>query len=159
MHEDNNAFDGFANLPKCYNCRLSITWAFPNSKMIFIRQRSKDFYCFDIHSLPKVTLGSRRHRNSQKSESKCLRLYTASGRFYGACKNCVQWTNVTHHPWLIFGRWDWDWIFTKWNSWDKVTQNWKKSPLHVRDMFRRQKYSVSKRLRVEDKYLDITIID
>ena len=76
-----------------YNFRSSTTWAFLNSK-INIRQGNKDFCCFDIISLPKITLGSRRHRTSVNFQSDRRNLsdpkeYITSGPFSGTRRNCI----------------------------------------------------------------------
>lgn len=90
--------------------------------------------------------------------------YTTSGPFNRARWKCIQWTNVTY-PCLIFGWWDWGLIFIKWESGDKITQNWKKKTkatksFDIRDIkFPRQKNSDSKRLRVEDENLYMIFID
>ena len=72
---------------------------------------------------------------------------------------------VTHHHWLIFDWWDWGRIFIKWDSWEKSLKTLKRQKkkatksFDIRDMFRRQKHSDSKRLRVEDIDPDMIIMD
>ena len=51
-----------------YDCRSSTTSAFSNPK-VHIRQRGNDFGCFDIDSLQKITAGSSNDRNSLQSDS------------------------------------------------------------------------------------------
>ena len=101
-----------------------------NSKT-YIRQGSKDVCCFDIHSLPKITLGSRKHGNCVQSDSRNVfdpKEYTTSGPLDRARKKFIQspiLANVTY-PCLIFDWWDWGLIFINWDSGDKITQNWKR---------------------------------
>ena len=121
----NNTFDAFAI--KSYKEDSTVV---VNSK-IYIRQGSKDVCCFHIHSLPKITLGSRKHGNCAQSDSRNVfdpKEYTTSGPFDRARKKCIQspiLANVTY-PCLIFDWWDWGLIFIKWDSGDKITQNWKR---------------------------------
>ena len=121
----------------------------------------------DIHSLPKITLGSRKHGNSVHSDSQNVsepKEYPTSRAFNGARRNYTV-NYVTHHPCLIFDCWDWGRIFIKWGSWEKSLKTLKRQKTQatksfdIRDLFRRQKHSDLKKLRVEDIDPDMVIMD
>ena len=109
-----------------YDCWSSSTWAFLNFK-VHIRQRKKDFGCFDIDSLQKITVGSKRDETSLSSDSgnvSDLKEWTTSGLFNRDSGSCLQWTNATcRESQVTFGRKEEqnnEIVYCKWYDWSVV---------------------------------------
>ena len=94
----NNTFDAFA-IKSCKEDSQVVV----NSK-IYVRQGSKDVCCFDIQSLPKITLGSRKHGSCVQSGSRNVfdhKEYTTSGPFDRARKKCIWSPTLSASPILV----------------------------------------------------------
>ena len=152
-----------------YDCWSSTTSTFSDSK-VHIRQRGKDFGCFNIKHYRESLLVQ------VATEIPCqvtveMSLIFRNGQltswlFNWASRSCVQWTNATHHPWFFFGWRNWGWMCIKWDLQSEFTKSWRKKKqtketrsYDIRDMFPGQNETDSKRLRAADKDPKTIVID
>ena len=152
---------------KWYDCRSSTKWVFSNSK-VHIRQQSKDFVCFHINSLQKVTFFQ------GEMEIPCqvtleMSLTLRNGRLVDRLIELVEVVFSEPTSPIILGSFLVDEIDVECASNEICKTNSIKvekrkrikdtRSYDIRDMFRRQNEPDSKRLRDADKDPEMIIID